>query len=230
MYGQDEIKIKYADALGLQANLQDAEYSILVANPPYAVKGFLQTLTETERKKYTLLSAIDEKSIANNNCIETFFIERAKQLLKPEAVAAIILPSSILSNDAAIYTQTREIILQYFQIVAIAEFGSQTFGKTGTNTVALFLKRKEENPAPADHWKYRIDAWFADNDADVIYNDSNYINQYCQHIEVDATHYKTLLKGNPSDELLKTEMFVVYKKGFDKQKKEKKLCCVFTKY
>ena len=215
MYGQDDIKITYADALGSKAKLQDNEYSVLVANPPYAVKGFLQTLSETERKSFTLLASLDEKSWANNNSIETFFIERAKQLLKPGAVAGIILPSSILSNDATVYTNTREIILKYFQIVAITEFGSQTFGKTGTNTVTIFLRRKEENPAPADHWKNRVDAWFTDNEADAVYNDSNYISNYCNHIEVDVTQYKTLLTGKPSDELLKTEMFVDYKKAFD---------------
>jgi type I restriction-modification system DNA methylase subunit len=215
MYGQDNIKITYADALGSKAKLQDNEFSILVANPPYAVKGFLQTLSETERKAYTLFSSLDEKSMANNNSIETFFIERAKQLLKPGAVAGIILPSSILSNDATIYTNTREILLKYFQIVAIAEFGSQTFGKTGTTTVTLFLRRKEENPAPADHWKYRVDAWFTDNEADVVYNDSIYIKNYCNHIEVDESEYKTLLKGNPSNELIATELFSDYKKAFD---------------
>lgn len=215
MYGQDNIKIIYADALGKNAQLQESSFSILVANPPYAVKGFLQTLSETERKSYTLFSSLDEKSLPNNNSIETFFIERAKQLLKPGAVAGIILPSSILSNDATIYVNTREIILKYFQIIAITEFGSQTFGKTGTNTVTLFLKRKEENPAPADHWKYRVDAWFTDNEADAVYNDSNYINNYCQHIEIDATEYKTLIKGNPSDKLLATEIFSDYKKAFE---------------
>lgn len=215
MYGQDDIKITYADALGSKAKLQDNEYSVLVANPPYAVKGFLQTLSETERKSFSLLASLDEKSWANNNSIETFFIERAKQLLKPGAVAGIILPSSILSNDATVYTNTREIILKYFQIVAITEFGSQTFGKTGTNTVTIFLRRKEENPAPADHWKNRVDAWFTDNEADAVYNDSNYISNYCNHIEVDVTQYKSLLTGKPSDELFKTEMFVDYKKAFD---------------
>ncbi len=215
MYGQDDIKITYADALGQNAKLQDNEYSVLVANPPYAVKGFLKTLSETERKSFTLLGSLDEKSISNNNSIETFFIERAKQLLKPGAVAGIILPSSILSNDATVYTNTREIILKYFQIVAITEFGSQTFGKTGTNTVTIFLRRKEEAPAPADHWKNRVNSWFTDNEADAVYNDSKYINNYCQYIEIDATHYKTLLSGKPSDELLKTEMFADYKKAFD---------------
>jgi type I restriction enzyme M protein len=215
MYGQNDIKITYADALGKDARLEDNQFSILVANPPYSVKGFLQTLSETERKNFTLFNSLDEKSWANNNSIETFFIERAKQLLKPGAVAGIILPSSILSNDASVYTHTREIILKYFQIIAITEFGSQTFGKTGTNTVTLFLKRKEENPAPADHWKNRVEAWFTDNEADVVYNDSNYLNNYCTHIEIDVTQYKTLLTGKPNEELLKNEIFVDYKKAFD---------------
>lgn len=215
MYGQNEIDIHYGDALAKNEKIEDNDYSILVANPPFAVKGFLETLTEIDRKSFTLLDAIDDKSWANNNSIETFFIERAKQLLKPGAVAGIILPSSILSNDATVYTSTREIILKYFQIVAITEFGSQTFGKTGTNTVTLFLRRKKENPAPADHWKIRVDAWFAENKAVAVYDDSNYIRNYCNHIEVDVTDYKTLLKGEPSDKLLQTEIFVDYKKAFE---------------
>ncbi len=222
MYGQDDIKITYADALGSKAKLQDSEYSVLVANPPYAVKGFLQTLSESERKSFTLLASLDEKSWANNNSIETFFIERAKQLLKPGAVAGIILPSSILSNDATVYTSTREIIFKYFQIVAITEFGSQTFGKTGTNTVTLFLRRKEENPAPADHWKNRVNAWFADKTTNVIHNKDNavyedeyLINNYCNHIKINPTDYKTILIGEPNEVLLQNEMFVDYQKAFD---------------
>lgn len=215
MYGQDEVKIIYADALGKNAILQDSDYSILVANPPYAVKGFLQTLSEAERKSYTLFNLLDEKSLANNNSIETFFIERAKHLLKPGAVAGIVLPSSILSNDATVYTITREIILKYFQIVAITEFGSHTFGKTGTNTVTLFLRRKEENPAPADHWKNRVNAWFTNNEADAVYKDSMYLNNYCKHIEIDVSMYTTLLISQPNEALLNTDRFVDYKKAFD---------------
>ena len=215
MYGQNDIKITYADALGSKAKLQDNEFSVLVANPPYAVKGFLQTLSETERKAFSLISSIDEKSLASNNNIELFFIEKAKQILKPGAVAGIVLPAPFLTNENSIYIKTRELLVNYFDIVSIVEFGSQTFGKTGTNTVTLFLRRKEENPAPAEHWKNRVDAWFADNAAEEVYSDSNHINNYCNHIEIDFTQYKTLLAGNPSEEFLETEMVVDYKKAFD---------------
>lgn len=218
MYGQDDINITYNDALAKNDKIENDSFSILVANPPYSVKGFLQTLSESDRKAFELTKTIEEKSLPNNNSIETFFIERAKQLLKPGAVAGIILPSSILSNDSKIYSTTREIIIKYFEIVSIVEFGSQTFGKTGTNTVTLFLRRKEDNPAPAEHWQNRVESWFSNNEGDKQYKDNHLIDKYCNHIGIDADCYKTLLKGKPSSELLATEMFAEYKKEFDKKK------------
>lgn len=230
MYGQDNINIVYADALSSgkamdDKNIKDTSFSLLVANPPYSVKGFLETLTETERKKYQLIETVAEKSYSNNNSIEAFFIERAKQLLKPGGIAAIIVPSSILSKGKSkstshstnIYVATRETLLKYFDIVAIAEFGGGTFGKTGTNTVTLFIRRKKENPAPADHFKNRVSAWFNfDKTKDGLFEDEHFLKQYCNHLELDFTDYQTLLKGKPNDQLLKTEVFTTYQKEFDK--------------
>jgi len=224
MYGQDDINIVYGDALANLPKIKDNEYSILIANPPYSVKGYLETLSEIDRKRYELIETVAEKSYPNNNSIETFFIERAKQLLIPGGVAAIIVPSSILnkgnakstSNTTNIYVATREILLKYFDIVAIAEFGSGTFGKTGTNTVTLFIRRKEENPAPAEHYRNRVDDWFkGDILKDGIFNDKHLIAQYCERLEVKIDDYLTLLQEKPSKELLENEIFVSYRKEFD---------------
>lgn len=70
------------------------------------------------------------------------FCERANQILNDNAKAAIILPSSILNKDS-IYKNTREILFQNFDFIAIVELGNQTFGATGTNTIILFLRKKE---------------------------------------------------------------------------------------
>ena len=223
MYGQDDIKITYADALGKNSKVENESFSILVANPPYSVKGFLQTLSEEERKKFTLSNSIDSKTIINNNSIETFFIERAKQLLKPDGVAAIILPPSILSNESNIYVKTREIILNYFDIISIVEFGSQTFGKTGTNTVTLFLRKKNNNPSPTDHWKYRVESWFSNNESEKLYEDNFKITQYCNHININEDDYKSLLNGIPNSNLLNNEIFLDYKKAFNNQSEIKNL-------
>jgi type I restriction-modification system DNA methylase subunit/restriction endonuclease S subunit len=213
MYGQDDIQIVYADALATHPEIKDGTYSVLVANPPYSVKGFLETLSEADRKRYELFDAAGD--LAKNNSIECFFVERAKQLLAPGGVAAIILPSSILSN-AGIYTRMREILLKYFDIIAIAEFGSGTFGKTGTNTVTLFLRRKAANPDLAEHYWNRVETWFEGNFLlDIEFEDEHLLTAYCSKIGIALDTYRTLLNGSPSPALLETEMFKEYRKAFD---------------
>lgn len=215
MYGQDGIQIVYGDALVPHDQIKDGEYKVLVANPPYSVTGFLATLTKEERGVYVLSAEVDGKQLETNNSIETFFIERAKQMLAPEGVAAIILPSSILSNSSNIYVKTREIILQFFDIVAISEFGSGTFGKTGTNTVVLFLRRKKSEPELATHCRNRVDAWFCNNHGqDHRYDDVGAIERYANHIGVLYDEYATLLDGAPSEALMQTEIFAAYYKTF----------------
>ena len=213
MYGQADIHIVYADALAAHPDVRDGTYSILVANPPYSVKGFLETLSEADRARYELFDPAGD--MARNNSIECLFVERAKQLLAPGGVAAIILPSSILSNTG-VYTRMREILLKYFDIVAIAEFGSGTFGKTGTNTATLFLRRKATKPDIAEHYANRVEAWFeGDFTKDEEFDDSHLLAAYCNKIAIPLDIYKTLLVGTPSDTLLATEIFKEYRKTFD---------------
>jgi len=186
MYGQGEIKVIYADALIQHPQIKDGEFQILVSNPPYSVKGFLETLPETERARYKLIETVDEKSYPTNNSIETFFIERAKQLLAPGGVAAIIAPTSVLSNTDRTYTRTREILLQSFDIVALVELPSGTFGKTGTNTVILFLRRKDNNPSPAIHYRNRVNSWFKKSSPPTtIQAIKDLVMVYCHCIETD---------------------------------------------
>jgi type I restriction-modification system DNA methylase subunit len=223
MYGQDEIQIVYADALTQNPKIKNGAYNLLISNPPYSVKGFLETLTPEERTVFEIFKVIDSKNIYSNNSIEVFFVERAKQLLAPGGVAAIILPYSLLSNSGAAYTKAREIILQYFDIVAITEFGSGTFGKTGTTTVALFLRRKKDNPSLAEHYRNRVDAWFnADYEKDEVFVDSNLLESYCHHIGYDIDDYKTLLNSTPNNNLLELDEFKLYRNAFDNLAETKK--------
>lgn len=221
MYGQEGINIIYADALSNKTGVKEGSFSVLIANPPYSVKGFLETLSLEEREKYELSSEVSD--LAKNNSIETFFIERAKQLLSSGGVAAIILPSSVLSNGS-IYVKCREILLKYFDIISIVEMGSGTFGKTGTNTVTLFLRRKSENPALAVHYKYRVNAWFAGNTThDERYADLDLLERYCERIGVDVADYKTLFSSAPNETLLGIDLFRDYINKFKNDSRAKKI-------
>ena len=212
MYGHDETNIIYADALAPHPGIKDGTYDVLIANPPYSVKGFLEMLTEQQRKQYSLFS--DGINLGKNNAIEAFFIERAAQLLRSGGVAGIILPVSILNKDG-IYARAREIILQRFDIIALTEFGSGTFGKTGTNTVTLFLRRKETNTPDSEHYLMRVNAWFGGkHEADEVYDDDELLDAYCGHLKYDLSDYRSMLSGTLTESMSNHETFQSYRDAF----------------
>ncbi|MBQ9649187.1 MAG: restriction endonuclease subunit M [Prevotella sp.] len=96
MYNMGGIRIVYGDALKDNPYIAHNSFDVLVANPPYSVRGFLDVLSEEERKKYSLSKYVTNTE--KNGAIEVFFLEKASQLLKDEGVAAIILPVSILTK------------------------------------------------------------------------------------------------------------------------------------
>ena len=214
MYGHDETNIIYADALQQHAALQPNSYDVLVANPPYAVTGFLETLSDSDRAAFSLFN--NNINTAKNNAIETFFMERSAQLMRRGGVAGIILPVSVL-NKGGIYAKAREIILENFDIISLSEFGSGTFGKTGTNTVVLFLRRKETNTPAAEHYRNRVKTWFtANNPAEDIYQDEHLLQAYCDHCGYELEDYRTFLKdGTINEALSETEVFQAYRESFD---------------
>ncbi len=72
MYGQDSIQIQYADTLADLPKMEEGTFDVLISNPPYSVKGFLETLTSEDRMKYSLMRCIDAKSYSTNNAVEAF--------------------------------------------------------------------------------------------------------------------------------------------------------------
>ncbi len=222
MYGQEQIKILDADALASHSEVPLANFDVLVANPPFAVEGFLQTLSEEDKKQYQLVEATGQNS--NTNSIQCFFIERIHHLLAPGGVAGVIVPSSILSNSDAVNVRTRELILQFFDIVSIAELGGGTFGKTATNTAVLFLRRKTQKPEVAEHYTNRVNDFFEGDMEDNAYQDSYLIQAYCNHIEVPYEQYIKLFAQTNLEqpaELLQYDVFKTYQQDFDASAKIK---------
>ena len=219
MYGQENINIVYNDALSKNEKIQNGSFSVLVANPPYSVKGFLETLNRDDIEDYELTKTVDEKSYSANNAIECFFIERAKQILSAGGVTGIILPSSILNKGDGknIYVATREILIKYFEIVAIVEFSSGTFGKTGTNTVTLFLKRRDDTENIVGKYQDFVDNLYLKNkDIKGVFKNKNLLESYCNHIDIDFKVYCTLFKDRLNDNIFKHETFAEYKAEFEK--------------
>ncbi|HIP26410.1 MAG TPA: SAM-dependent DNA methyltransferase, partial [Flavobacteriaceae bacterium] len=214
MYGQDNINIIYNDALTKSKEIENDSFSVLVANPPYSVKGFLETLPKDDIENYELTKTIEEKSYTANNSIECFFVEKGKQLLCAGAVAGIVLPSSILSKGDGknTYVGTREILIKYFEIVAIAEFGSGTFGKTGTNTVTLFLKRRDDTQNIVGRYKDFVDNLFINNkNTGELFKDKYLIEDYCTHINIEQNIYLSMFENELNQDIFNHETFTEYK-------------------
>lgn len=182
------------------------QFDIILSNPPYSVSSFKQTTRDYYTEKdFELYDSLTD----NSSEIECLFVERTKQLLKDGGVAGIILPNSILTN-AGIYTKTRELLLKYFEIIAITELGSNTFMATGTNTVVLFLRRR--NNYDCVNLRKSVDKFFMDL-TDVTINGietpvAKYVNYVWEGLTFDD--YIALLSKKPNDKVKNHVLFKEY--------------------
>lgn len=201
----------YKGLLKENINIEDsskAKFSVVISNPPYAVNDCKDDLEYIgAQKEYTLYQSLSDKS----KDIECLFVERTKHLLKDGGVASLILPSSIL-NNTGIQTKTREIILQYFDIVAIAELGSNTFMATGTNTVTLFLRRRANKLSV--EWKKSVTEFFERKEDITIKGIEKPVAKYVNYVweNISFNDYISLLEKTPNEVIQNHEIYKEYRK------------------
>jgi len=204
-FSHKDYKGKLRETEGSRDNKQ---FDMIVSNPPYSVEAFKNVstdyYTEADFELYDYLT--DQSSE-----IEVLFVERTKQLLKDGGCAGIILPSSILSNTG-IYTKAREIILRYFEIIAITELGSNTFMATGTNTVVLFLRRRTNYEA--SNLSQQIENIFTTPQDVTLGGHENALSKYIAHVwdAIAMDDYISLLQKTPNENIEKQDLYKEYRK------------------
>ncbi|MBQ7420480.1 MAG: N-6 DNA methylase [Prevotella sp.] len=221
--GSQDSRIVFKDSLS-HINTMDVRYQgfdkesfdCIIANPPYSVKGFLNTMEQKDRDQFELAKTVEEKAYSTNRSIECFFVERAQHFLKKDGLMGIVLPSSLLSNEN-IYTKTREIIFANFNILAIAVMNSRTFGSTGTNTVILFAQKVKKNSEGLLHT-------FMDKKDYTQYTTSGAIDSYIQKQGYPKDEYFAFMQDNMlGDNLKETDVFKDYTSNFKKSSISKSL-------
>ncbi len=211
---------EYKGKLRLTSNedhKDNAQFDILIANPPYSVNSFKSTIKNGE-ESFELFNKFTDKSSE----IECLFIERMKQLLKVGGYAAIILPITVLSNSG-VCIATRELLLKYFKIVAITEFGTKTFMATNSNTVALFLERR----ANTDHKLIQnaVNSFFDKPKESTVLGIEKAFSKYVLSVyeDISLEDYISFVQRTPNEVFKEQELYKDYKKWFESQSFLKKL-------
>lgn len=195
----------------------NAQFDILIANPPYAVNAFKSTVKFGD-ESFELFNKFTDSSSE----IECLFIERMKQLLKVGGFAGVILPSSVLSNTG-IYTATREILLKYFKVVAITEFGSNTFMATNTNTVTLFLERRPNSDY--QHIQVAVNNFFEKRKDFTVLGVEKAFSKYVANVfdGVSFEDYISFIEKKPTQKIIDCEIYNDYCVWFENLPEVKKL-------
>ncbi|ELK8305766.1 restriction endonuclease subunit S, partial [Campylobacter coli] len=114
-----------------------------------------------------------------------------------------------------------------FDFIAIVELGNQTFGATGTNTIILFLRKKEtfkqENHLISQDYSLIKERIEAENlkDSENFYQ--NYLSAYCDFRKFDKELYSNFLNGNLDSKLAELEAFKDYCNAFRQTSDYKRL-------
>ncbi|EKF1360984.1 restriction endonuclease subunit S, partial [Campylobacter coli] len=120
-----------------------------------------------------------------------------------------------------------EILFQNFDFIAIVELGNQTFGATGTNTIILFLRKKEtfkqENHLISQDYSLIKERIEAENLKDNENFYQNYLSAYCDFRKFDKELYSNFLNGNLDSKLTELEAFKDYRNAFRQTSDYKKL-------
>ena len=191
-----------------EKGIEPGRFSILVANPPYAVDAFKAHL----RLRNNTLDLLDSITDQGSE-IEALFVERTAQLLKPRGVAAIILPASMLTGPGP-YIGAREQLIDNFKVRAIVALGKNAFQATSTETIILFLEKYDEPPRRA--------ALVVDSVAAIIggksldgWEDKDILEAYLRQIDVSEDDYSKFISRVPSWTAWREhEYFGMYVKAF----------------
>lgn len=117
--------------LGSLENVEDNQYDLILANPPYVVNGSAEMRKLTNEFKWGGLG------------VESMFLEWIVRSVKEGGIANVVIPDGILSN---INNKTlKSKILEYCYIESIISLPVKAFFNTPKKTYILTLKKKIRN-------------------------------------------------------------------------------------
>jgi len=146
LHGIENPKIEYRDSLMEGAHGEEADYTLILANPPFA--GSLD---------YEACSK-DLQKIVKTKKTELLFLALFLKLLKTGGRAAVIVPDGVLFGSSKAHKTLRKTLVEEHQLQAVVNLPSGVFKPyAGVSTAILFFTKT--GVGGTDHvWYYDMKA------------------------------------------------------------------------
>jgi len=146
LHGIENPDIRYRDSLSEGAAAEAGDYTLILANPPFA--GSLDYES----------TAKDLQRVVKTKKTELLFLALFLRLLKPGGRAAVIVPDGVLFGSSNAHKALRKMLVEEQKLDAVVKLPSGVFKPyAGVSTAILFFTRTDSGGTD-DVWFYDVRA------------------------------------------------------------------------
>ncbi|WP_433228780.1 type I restriction-modification system subunit M [Actinomadura formosensis] len=146
MHGIEQPDIRYRDSLAENVADEAEQYSLILANPPFA--GSLDYET----------TAKDLQQIVKTKKTELLFLALFLRLLKPGGRAAIIVPEGVLFGSTKAHKGVRKMLVEDQKLEAVVKLPSGVFKPYAGVSTAILVFTKTNSSETDSVWFYDMTA------------------------------------------------------------------------
>lgn len=153
LHGVEHADISYRDSLSQTHEAVAGEYSLVLANPPFA--GSLDYES----------TAKDLQAIVKTKKTELLFLALFLRLLKPGGRAAVIIPDGVLFGSTKAHKELRRVLVEDQKLEGIISLPSGVFKPYAGVSTAILLFQKTNSGGSEHVWFYdmKADGWSLDD-------------------------------------------------------------------
>lgn len=153
LHGVENPNITYRDSLSQDSTLEAEQYSLILANPPFA--GNLDYDS----------TARDLQAVVKTKKTELLFLALFLKLLKPGGRAAVIVPDGVLFGSSKAHKDLRRILVEEQKLDAVISLPSGVFKPYAGVSTAILVFTKTNSGGTDTVWFYDMlaDGWSLDD-------------------------------------------------------------------
>lgn len=146
LHGIEAPDIRYRDSLSEGAAADEARYTLILANPPFA--GSLDYETTSR----------DLQRVVKTKKTELLFLALFLKLLKPGGRAAVIVPDGVLFGSSKAHKELRRILVEDQKLDAVVKLPSGVFRPYAGVSTAILIFTRTDSGGTDDVWFYDVRA------------------------------------------------------------------------